>query len=166
MGQPFASIVILAPLILLGACFQIAPRSSMPFQATADRQSRYTAEIMLAVKEDRRGEVSEAAANGRMVLPQLPEIWGLPPAERGPAPAALAPLGPGAASGSTPTGCASPADASADDASAAACQGGRDWALILPTLGYASIAPAGRTAGSLSGSRWSGRRASPGRLSQ
>ncbi len=145
MGRTSASLVILAPLALLGACLQVAPRSSMPFQATADRQTRYAAEATLAVKEDRRGEVSEAAANGRMVLPQLPEIWGLPRAEPGRTLAALEPAlaqpEPGAAGGPASIGCTSPGGALLSDGAAGDCR--RGWqgsALGLPP-GSAPIAP-------------------------
>jgi hypothetical protein len=141
MGRSSASIVILAPLAMLGACLQFAPRSSVPFQAAADRQARYAAEIMLAVKEDRRGEISEAAANGRIVLPQLPEIWGLPPAEPIPTQAALEPalaqIEPGATGGPVAIGCTSPRGALPGDGWRADCRQG----LVLPPLGYASIAP-------------------------
>jgi hypothetical protein len=75
-----ARLIILAPLALLGACLQMAPRSSVPFHASVDREIRYAAEVTLAVKENRRDEVSEAAANGRVVLPQMPEIWASPKA--------------------------------------------------------------------------------------
>lgn len=73
-----ARLIILAPLALLGACVQVAPRSSVPFHASVEREIRYAAEVALAVKENRRDEVSEAAANGRVVLPQMPEIWASP----------------------------------------------------------------------------------------
>jgi hypothetical protein len=112
MRRWLASTVVLAPLALLGACLEMAPASSVPFQASAERQARYAAEITLAVKEDRRGETSEAAANGRMVLPQLPEVW-VPPAAADPrfpqAPRALDParLEPGAGSAPTGGGCVS-----------------------------------------------------------
>jgi hypothetical protein len=147
MGQSFVGIVMLAPLALLGACLQVPPRSSVPFQATADRQTRYAAEITLAVKEDRRGEVSEAVANGRMVLPQLPEIWALPRVEPGRPQAALEPglgqLEPVAASGLVSVGCASLRGPWLGDASPADCrQGWRPSPLVLPPPGYASIAPA------------------------
>jgi hypothetical protein len=82
MGRLLASLLVLTPLALLGACLEMAPTSSVPFQPTAERQARYAAEIALAVKEDRRGEISEAAANGRMVLPELPEIWGPPASDQ------------------------------------------------------------------------------------
>jgi hypothetical protein len=145
MDRSLRAIAVLGPLALLAACFQIAPRSSVPFQAAAERQSRYAAEIMLAVKEDRRGEASEAVANGRMVLPQLPEIWGFPGAEARAARAeraalepARTPLEPG-----VPTGCASLRSVTPGEAALADCgQGGPIQALILPPLGYASIAPA------------------------
>ena len=77
---PLTSFVVLAPLALLGACVDVAPRSSVPFQAAAEREIRYAAEATLAVKENRQGEASEAAANGRMVLPQMPEVWASLPA--------------------------------------------------------------------------------------
>ena len=74
MGRSLASIVVLAPIALLGACLEMLPRSS------AEREIRYAAEVTLAIKENRRDEVSEAAANGRVVLPQMPEIWASSPA--------------------------------------------------------------------------------------
>jgi hypothetical protein len=80
MGRSLASIVVLAPIALLGACLEVVPRSSVPFHASAERAIRYAAEVTLAIKENRRDEVSEAAANGRVVLPQMPEIWAGPPA--------------------------------------------------------------------------------------
>ena len=83
MSRSLASIVILwAPLALLGGCLEVAPRSSVAFQPSAEREVRYAAELALAIKEDRRDEVSEAAANGRLVLPHMPEIWGVPPTQR------------------------------------------------------------------------------------
>ena len=33
--------------------------------------------MTLAIKEERRDAFSEAAANARLVLPQMPEIWGV-----------------------------------------------------------------------------------------
>jgi len=87
MSRWLASIVfLLAPLALLGACIQVAPRSSVAFQPPAEREVRYAAELALAIKEDRRDEVSEAAVNGRLVLPHRPEIWGVPPSQRSVAP--------------------------------------------------------------------------------
>jgi hypothetical protein len=80
MGRSLASIIVLAPLALLGACLEVVPRSSVPFHASAEREIRYAAEVTLAIKENRRDEVSEAAANGRVVLPQMPEIWASSPA--------------------------------------------------------------------------------------
>ncbi|HSA80995.1 MAG TPA: hypothetical protein VLE23_09235 [Geminicoccaceae bacterium] len=75
MGRSLASIIVLVLLALLGACVEVVPRSSVPFHASEEREIRYAAEMTLAVKENRRDEVSEAAANGRVVLPQMPEIW-------------------------------------------------------------------------------------------
>jgi hypothetical protein len=76
MGGWLARIVVLlAAPALLGGCLEMAPRSSVAFQPSAEREVRYAAELALAIKEDRRDEVSEAAANGRLVLPQLPEVW-------------------------------------------------------------------------------------------
>jgi hypothetical protein len=80
MGRSLASIIVLAPLALLGACAGVVPQ--MPFHASAEREMRYAAEVTLAVKESRRDEVSEAAANGRVVLPQMPEIWASSPAHQ------------------------------------------------------------------------------------
>jgi hypothetical protein len=80
MGRSLASIVVLAPIALLGACLEVVPRSSVPFHASVEREIRYAAEVTLAIKENRRDEVSEAAANGRVVLPQMPEIWASSPA--------------------------------------------------------------------------------------
>ncbi len=147
MDRSLRTIAVLGPLALLGACLQVAPRSSVPFQAAADRQTRYAAEITLAVKEDRRGEVSEAAANGRMVLPQLPEIWGPPRAGPDRPHAALEPdlgqLEPVAVNGLLSVGCASLGGPSPDAASPAGCRPGwRAGTLDLPPSGYASIAPA------------------------
>ena len=80
MGRSLARIVVLlAAPALLGGCLQMAPRSSVAFQPTAEREVRYAAEVALAIKEDRRDEVSEAAANGRLVLPQMPEVWASSP---------------------------------------------------------------------------------------
>ena len=137
MGRPLTSILVLASLVLLGACVEMAPRSSLPFQAAAARQARYAAEMALAVKEDRRDAVSEAAANGRMVLPQLPEIWGSPETGRWRGHAALdlglAGLEPATASGSQGIGCASPRGTPAGGPLPADCrQGWRDSGLILP----------------------------------
>ena len=78
MGRSLAGIIVLAPLALLGACLEVVPRA--PFHAAAEREMRYAAEVTLAVKENRRNEVSEAAANGRLVLPQMPEVWASSPA--------------------------------------------------------------------------------------
>ena len=77
MGRWLNGILLWSWLALLAACIQIAPRSSVPFHAPLDRQARYAAEVTLAIKEERRDEFSEAAANGRLVLPQMPEIWGV-----------------------------------------------------------------------------------------
>jgi hypothetical protein len=73
MGSSLVRIIVLAPLALLGACLEVVPRAA--FHAAAERELRYAAEVTLAVKENRRDEVSEAAANGRVVLPQMPEVW-------------------------------------------------------------------------------------------
>jgi hypothetical protein len=109
MGRLLASLLVLTPLALLAACLEMAPTSSVPFQPTAERQARYAAEIALAVKEDRRGEISEAAANGRMVLPELPEIWGPPASDHKGRPLPqgldLAGLAPEAGNGPAGHGC-------------------------------------------------------------
>ena len=126
MGRPLASTVILAPLVLLGACLEMAPRSSVPFQATAERQTRYAAEIALAVKEDRGGETSEAAANGRVVLPQLPEIWAPPVADHTPRSFPreidLAGLEPEAGRGPAGRGCSLMSTSVSGDASLTDCR--------------------------------------------
>ncbi len=147
MGRPLTSILVLAPLVLLGACLEMAPSSSVPFQDAAARQARYAAEMALAVKEDRWAEVSEAAANGRMVLPQLPEIWGSPATGQRRGQAAhepgLARLEPAMASASPGSGCSLPRIEPAGGPAPADCR--QDWrasGLILPPPGYASIAPA------------------------
>lgn len=89
MGRrSLAGIIVLAPLALLNACLEVVPRSSAPFHASVEREIRYAAEVTLAIKESRRDEVSEAAANGRLVLPQMPEIWASSPAYDGRARAA------------------------------------------------------------------------------
>jgi outer membrane protein OmpA-like peptidoglycan-associated protein len=90
MGRWLDRIILLAGLAAVAACIEVAPRSSVPFHEARDRQVRYAAEITLAIKEARRDEISEAAANGRVVLPQMPEIWGVPPARL----AAARPAGP------------------------------------------------------------------------
>jgi hypothetical protein len=77
MGSSLVRIIVLAPLALLGACLEVVPRA--PFHAAAERELRYAAEVTLAIKENRRDEVSEAAANGRVVLPQMPEVWASSP---------------------------------------------------------------------------------------
>jgi hypothetical protein len=115
----------------------MAPRSSVPFHSARDRQARYAAEVTLAIKEQRRDATSEAAANGRIVLPQMPEIWGstdhgLP----GPAPAA-GPLGwldPPAPEPPLPRRCV---------AVPPACEGPLPVAGLAPVLlSEAAIAPA------------------------
>src|SRR5215207_3968420 len=76
MGRSLARIVVLlAAPALLGGCLEMAPRSSVAFRQPAEREVRYAAEAALAIKEDRRDEISEAAAKGRLVLPQMPEVW-------------------------------------------------------------------------------------------
>jgi outer membrane protein OmpA-like peptidoglycan-associated protein len=77
MGRRLDRIIVLGGLVALAACIEVAPRSSLPFQGARDRHARYAAEVTLAIKEERRDEVAEAAANGRLVLPQMPEIWGV-----------------------------------------------------------------------------------------
>ncbi len=77
MGRWLKGILLWSWLALLAACIQVAPRSSVPFHDAVARQARYAAEMTLAIKEERRDEFSEAAANGRLVLPQMPEIWGV-----------------------------------------------------------------------------------------
>ncbi len=146
MGRSLASTVVLIPLVLLGACLEMAPRSSVPFQATAERQTRYAAEIALSVKEDRRGETSEAAANGRMVLPQLPEIWAPPVAGRNlrqaPRGLDLARLEPGAGSSPAERACASVPAELPGEAPLTDC--GSLWrgnAAILPPFDDRSIPP-------------------------
>ena len=97
MGRWLDRVVVLGGLAAVAGCIEVAPRSSVPFQDARARQARYAAEMTLAVKEERRDAVSEAAVNGRLVLPQMPEIWGVAQAQlAGPAAAApaLAPLDP------------------------------------------------------------------------
>jgi hypothetical protein len=147
MGRPLTSLLVLAPLILLGACVEMAPKSSLPFQAAAERQARYAAEMALAVKEDRRDAASEAAANGRMVLPQLPEIWGSPGTGQRRGQAALEPatarLEPATASDSSGIGCAAPPGQPAGGPRPADCRyGWQASTLVLPPQGYAWITPA------------------------
>jgi outer membrane protein OmpA-like peptidoglycan-associated protein len=77
MGRWLNGILLWSWLALLAACIQIAPRSSVPFHAPLERHARYAAEVTLAIKEERRDAFSEAAANARLVLPQMPEIWGV-----------------------------------------------------------------------------------------
>jgi len=152
MGRTsLASIIVLAPLALLGACLEVVPRSSVPFQASVEREMRYAAEVTLAIKENRRDEVSEAAANGRVVLPHMPEIWAGSPAhdarQRAAAEDQLALVdagGPAAAArpgGSpAPVGCAG---ASWDRRDPDDCPGGPPGAgPELPPLFPAAIAPA------------------------
>ena len=148
MGRLLATTAVLAPLALLGACLEMAPRSSVPFRSTAERQTRYAAEIALAVKEDRRGESSEAVANGRVVLPQLPEIWGPPAGDPGPRQALgtldLAGLEPGAGRGSAERGCVrSRAELPAEVRPADCGPGWRGRVLILPRwVDRSGLAPA------------------------
>jgi hypothetical protein len=159
MGRSLARIVVLlAAPALLGGCLQMAPRSSVAFQPTAEREVRYAAEVALAIKEDRRDEVSEAAANGRLVLPQMPEVWASSP---GAAPIAggvreqvvLDELGYAAASvGIAPqaAACAGAAAKRADHA--IPC--GRAWpgaGPALPALFPATVAPAMGPPGSAEG---------------
>jgi hypothetical protein len=146
MDRSLRTIAVLGPLALLGACLQVAPRSSVAFQAPADREARYAAEITLATKEDRRAEFSEAAANGRIVLPQLPEIWGPPGPDRrreqAPQAPDLAQLEPGAGSGSAGRGCASMEADPAGDTPLTDCRlSWRGEALVLPPFGDRSILP-------------------------
>jgi outer membrane protein OmpA-like peptidoglycan-associated protein len=93
----------------------------VPFHAPLERQARYAAEMTLAIKEDRPDAFNEAAANARLVLPQMPEIWGIdggrPAPELAEAESRLALHAPppdprhGHAQGFSPTGCAGrPAD--------------------------------------------------------
>lgn len=77
MRRKFESIIVLAALAALAACIEMAPRSSVPFHDAQGRHARYAAEVTLAIKEERRDAATEAAANGRLVLPQMPEIWGI-----------------------------------------------------------------------------------------
>ena len=147
MARPLTSLLVLAPLTLLGACLEMAPKSSLPFQAPADRQARYAAEMALAVKEDRRDAISEAAANGRMVLPQLPEIWGSPGTSQKRRQAALEPglarLEPATASGLRAIGCASPPGQPTGAPLPADCRyGWQPSTLVLPLPGYAWITTA------------------------
>jgi hypothetical protein len=87
MGRRLARIVVLlAGAAMLAGCVEMAPRSSVAFQPAAEREARYAAEVALAVKENRRDEISEAAANGRLIRPQMPEVWASSPG--------AAPLGP------------------------------------------------------------------------
>ena len=65
MGRWLDRVVVLGGLAALAACIEVAPRSSVPFQEARERQVRYAAEVTLAVKEERRDAVSEAAVNGR-----------------------------------------------------------------------------------------------------
>jgi hypothetical protein len=150
MSKSLASIVILlVPLTLLGACIEVAPRSSVAFQPSAEREVRYAAELALAIKEDRRDAVSEAAVNGRLVLPHMPEIWGVPPTEHpgaasGQETALLEPgvAEAGAAAGGVPstTGCEG-LWADADDPDVCP-SGGPGLEPALPVLSPAAIAPA------------------------
>jgi hypothetical protein len=144
MDRPLRTIAVLGPLALLGACLQVAPRSSMPFQTAADREARYAAEATLAIKEDR--QVSEAAVNARTVLPELPEVWGLPKDEARTARAALdpEPVEAGATSGTAAISCPSLRGV----APLGDCR--RDWGgrtLILPPFDDDLVPPAAAPAG-------------------
>ena len=123
MARSLDRIIVLGALAALVACIEVAPRSSVPFHTARDRHARYLAEVTLAIKEERRDALSEAAANGRVVLPQTPEIWGiaqpqaqeLPPPDPAVALDALAaeprrrPLKPRPGRcGGSPVGCAPP----------------------------------------------------------
>jgi hypothetical protein len=147
MGRLLASLLVLTPLALLGACLEMAPTSSVPFQPTAERQARYAAEIALAVKEDRRGEISEAAANGRMVLPELPEIWGPPASDQKARPLPqvldLAGLAPEAGNGPAGRGCARLTPEPPDGVLPADCRSAwRGQGSLVPPPDGASILPA------------------------
>lgn len=78
MARRLDRIILLGALAAVAACIEVAPHSSVPFHEARDRQVRYAAEVTLAVKEVRRDAFSEAAVNARSVLPQMPEIWGVP----------------------------------------------------------------------------------------
>lgn len=78
MARRVDRIILLSGLAAIAACIEVAPRSSVPFHAAREREVRYAAEATLAVKEVRRDAFSEAAVNARGVLPQMPEIWGVP----------------------------------------------------------------------------------------
>ena len=78
MARTLHRIILLGGLAAVAACIEMAPRSSVPFHEAHDRRVRYAAEVTLAVKEVRRDAFSEAAVNARGVLPQMPEIWGVP----------------------------------------------------------------------------------------
>jgi outer membrane protein OmpA-like peptidoglycan-associated protein len=93
MGRWLDRVVVLGGLAALAACIQVAPRSSVPFQEARERQVRYAAEMTLAVKEERRDADNEAAVNGRTVLPQMPEVWGVARAQRQAFAPAAAPAG-------------------------------------------------------------------------
>ncbi|HEX5796015.1 MAG TPA: hypothetical protein VFY19_09245 [Geminicoccaceae bacterium] len=151
MGRWLARIVVLlAAPALLGGCLEMAPRSSVAFQPPAEREVRYAAEVALAIKEDRRHEVSEAAANGRLVLPQMPEVWAGAPgagpigAEGAREPVARDAVGSAAAgmASAPPTAaCEGPARRGADRDTA--CR--RPWpgaGPTLPALFPAAVAPA------------------------
>ena len=92
MARRLDRIILLGGLAAVAACIEVAPRSSVPFHEARDRQIRYAAEVTLAIKEERRDEISEAAVNGRVVLPQMPEIWGVPRARAAEARAAAVPF--------------------------------------------------------------------------
>jgi hypothetical protein len=149
MGRSLANIIVLAPLALLGACLEVVPRSAMPFHASVEREIRYAAEVTLAIKENRRDEVSEAAANGRVVLPQMPEIWAASPAHHARRRAAedqLAVLGAGPAAAGGPEASPAPvgcAGAWWDRGQPDDCPGGSPGAGPEPLpLFPAAIAPA------------------------
>ena len=78
MATRLDRVILLGGLAMVAGCIEVAPRSSVPFHAAHDREIRYAAEVTLAVKEVRRDAFSEAAVNARSVLPQMPEIWGVP----------------------------------------------------------------------------------------
>jgi hypothetical protein len=147
MGRLLASPLVMMSLTLLAACLEMAPVSSVPFQPTAERQARYAAEIALAVKEDRRGEISEAAANGRTVLPELPEIWGPPASDHKTKPLPqvldLAGLAPEAGNDPAGRGCAALAPEPPDGVLPADCRSAwRSRGSLVPSPDEASILPA------------------------
>jgi outer membrane protein OmpA-like peptidoglycan-associated protein len=92
MARRLDRIILLGGLATVAACIEVAPRSSVPFHQARDREIRYAAEVTLAVKEVRRDAFSEAAVNARSVLPQMPEIWGVPRPRRQASTAGAPPL--------------------------------------------------------------------------